>query len=90
MCCELHLFRPQKVEPVEVEGVEAFLGEVCAWCELGRVCRKCGKREEGILGTASNDTKVFREGSGNWVDLPGSFLVCKDCDRQVRSRWKIS
>jgi len=66
---KLHLFGPQKVKPVEVEGIEAFLGEARAQCELGRVCRKCGKGEEGILGTASNDTKVFREGSGNWVVL---------------------
>jgi len=43
--------------------------------ELGRVCREGGKGEEGFFGTAPDYVEVLGEGSGDRVNLPGSFLV---------------
>ena len=60
MLSKLEFFRPKEVEAIEIEVVEAFLGEACARCEGRWVSWKRWKGEERVFGTASDDAEVFR------------------------------
>jgi hypothetical protein len=75
---ELEFFGPKKVVGVEVEFVEAFLGEALAGRKVGRACRERRKREKGIDGDAANIVEIFGESSGDGFDLLVDLLVFED------------
>jgi len=77
MLGKLELFRPEEIETIEVEIIEAFLGKTCARCERRRVSWERRKGKEGVFRAASDDAKVFRQGGSNGMDFLGDFLVSK-------------
>jgi len=77
MLGKLEFFGPEEIETIEVEIVEAFLGETCAGCERRRVSWERRKGKEGVFRAALDDAKVFRQGGSNGMDFLRNFLVSK-------------
>jgi hypothetical protein len=75
---KLLFLQPEELVMVDVEIVESFLHKAGTWHERGRVGRERRQGEQRVLGSSSNDAKVFGEGGGYRVNLLGSLLVGKD------------
>jgi hypothetical protein len=75
---ELLFLWPEEPVTVDVEIVESFLRKAGTWREWGRVGQEQRQGEQRVLGSSSNDVKVFGEGGGYRVNLLGSLLVGED------------